>query len=227
MGGLHFFYPFFCPWTGASQVALVVKNPPANAGDIRDESSIPRSRRSPGGGHSNPLQCSCLENPMDREAWRSTAHGVAKSWTRLKQLSSTHTVNGHLGLRVYKYLSESLFSILSGVCPEMELLDHLIILHLIFFEEFSYWCPQQLPILHSHQQWRHKGSSFSTSSLTYYFLSLLFGSNHPHGCEVLGFISFFFLICIYLFGHIGSSLWCLESFNVVSKLCSSCGAEDQ
>ena len=47
----------------------------------------------------------------------------------------THTVNGHLGLQVYKYLSESLFSILLGVCPEMELLDHLIILHLIFYEE--------------------------------------------------------------------------------------------
>ena len=52
----------------ASQVALVVKNLPANAGDIRDVGSIPGSGRSPGGGHSNPLQFSCLENPMDREA---------------------------------------------------------------------------------------------------------------------------------------------------------------
>ena len=51
---------------GASQVVLVVKNPPANAGDIRDVGSIPGSGRSPGGEHGNPLQHSCLENPMDR-----------------------------------------------------------------------------------------------------------------------------------------------------------------
>ena len=56
-------------YTGASQVALVVKNPPANAKDIRDSGSIPGSGRSPGGGHGNPLQCSSLENPMDTGAW--------------------------------------------------------------------------------------------------------------------------------------------------------------
>ena len=67
----------------ASQVALVVKNPPATAGDIRDAGSIPGSDRSPGGGHGNPLQYSCLENPMDRGAWQATAHRVAKSQTRL------------------------------------------------------------------------------------------------------------------------------------------------
>ena len=65
---------------GASQVALEVKNPPANAGDIRDTGSIPRLRRFPGGGHGNPLQYSCLGNPMDRGAWRATIRGVAKSW---------------------------------------------------------------------------------------------------------------------------------------------------
>ena len=65
---------------GASQVALMVKNPPANAGDLRDAGSIPGSGRSPGEGHGNPLQYSCLENPMDRGAWRATGHGVAKSW---------------------------------------------------------------------------------------------------------------------------------------------------
>jgi len=54
---------------GASHVAQVVKNLPANAGDLRDAGSIPGLRRSPGGGHGNPLQYSCLENPMDREAW--------------------------------------------------------------------------------------------------------------------------------------------------------------
>ena len=51
---------------GTSQVALVVENPPANAGDIRDAGLIPGSGRSPGGGHDHPLQHSCLENPMDR-----------------------------------------------------------------------------------------------------------------------------------------------------------------
>ena len=51
---------------------------------------IPGSRRSPGGGHGNPLQYSCLENPMDRGAWRATVHRLTKSWTRLKQLN-THT----------------------------------------------------------------------------------------------------------------------------------------
>ena len=63
----------------ASQVALVVKNPPANAGDVRDSGPIPGLGRSPGGGHDNPLQYSCLENPMDRGAWRATVHGVTKS----------------------------------------------------------------------------------------------------------------------------------------------------
>ena len=63
-----------------SQVALVVNNPPANTGDIRDAGSIPGSGRSPGGGHGNPLHYSCLENPMDRGAWRATVHRVAKSW---------------------------------------------------------------------------------------------------------------------------------------------------
>ena len=62
----------------ASQVVLVVKNLPANAGD---EGSIPGSRRSPGEGNGNPLQYSCLENPMNRGAWQSIVHGVAKSWT--------------------------------------------------------------------------------------------------------------------------------------------------
>ena len=72
---------------GASLVAQVVKNSPANTGGIRDIGSIPGSGRSPGGGHGNPLQYSCLENCMDRGARWATVHGVAKSWTRLKQLS--------------------------------------------------------------------------------------------------------------------------------------------
>ena len=65
----------------AFQVPLVVKNPPANAGDIRDMSLIFGSGRSSGGGHGNPLQYSCLENPMDRTTWWATAHRVTKSQT--------------------------------------------------------------------------------------------------------------------------------------------------
>ena len=63
------------------------KEPPANAGDMRDTVSIPGSGRSPGGEKGNPLRYSCLENPMDRGAWRATVHGGAKSQTWL----STHT----------------------------------------------------------------------------------------------------------------------------------------
>ena len=62
-------------------MALVVKNPSANAGDIRDSGSIPGSGRSPGGGHGNPPQSSCLENPLDRGAWRVTVHSIAESDT--------------------------------------------------------------------------------------------------------------------------------------------------
>ena len=63
------------------RVVLVVKNLPINAGDTRDSGLIPGSGRSPGEGHDNPLQDSCLENPMDRKAWWATVHEVAKSQT--------------------------------------------------------------------------------------------------------------------------------------------------
>ena len=68
-------------------MALVVKNPPANAGDVRDLGSIPGWGRSPGGGQGNPLQYFCLENPMDGGAWQATVRRVAQSWTQLKRLS--------------------------------------------------------------------------------------------------------------------------------------------
>ena len=69
----------------AFQMALAVKNPPADAGDW---GSIPGLGRFPGGGHGNPLEYSCLENPMDRGAWRATVHGVAKSQTRPNDLAA-------------------------------------------------------------------------------------------------------------------------------------------
>ena len=64
------------------------EEPAGNAGDIRDMGSIPGPGRSPGEGNGNPLQSSCLENPMDRGAWWATVHGVPRSRTRLKQLST-------------------------------------------------------------------------------------------------------------------------------------------
>ena len=85
------------------QVALMVKNLPVNAGDIRDIDLISGSRRSPGGGHGNPFQYSFLENSMDRggcplsiacSPWQATVHGVAKSRTQLKRLSM-HTWSFH------------------------------------------------------------------------------------------------------------------------------------
>ena len=75
--------------TGASLVELAVKNPSANAGDVRDVGLIPGSGRSPGRGHGNPLQNSCLENPMDRGAWRAKSIG-SPSQTLLRGLACTH-----------------------------------------------------------------------------------------------------------------------------------------
>ena len=69
-------------------MALVVTSFSAKAGDIRDADSIPGGGRSPRDAHGNPLQYSCLENPTDRGAWWATVHGVTKSQTRLKQLST-------------------------------------------------------------------------------------------------------------------------------------------
>ena len=67
----------------ASQVALVVKNPPANAGDTGDTGLIPGSGRSPGEGNGNPLQCRCLGNSTDRGVWQVTVHEVSKSPVQL------------------------------------------------------------------------------------------------------------------------------------------------
>ena len=77
----------------------MVKNSPANAGGVRDSGSIPGSGRSPGGGHGNPLQYSCLENSMDRGAWLAVVHGVAKSQTWLKRLITSNLALLCYGLR--------------------------------------------------------------------------------------------------------------------------------
>ena len=82
----------------ASQVALVVKNPPANAEAARDTGSISSSGRSPGEGHGNPLQYSCLEYLMERGTWWATVHRVTRSRTQLKRLGMhTHTETQYTG----------------------------------------------------------------------------------------------------------------------------------
>ena len=75
---------------GDSQVVLVVKNLPANAGDIRDVGLIFELGRSSGRGDGNLLQYYCLEDPMDRGAWHATVYRVAKSWTQLEQHAHTY-----------------------------------------------------------------------------------------------------------------------------------------
>ena len=70
--------------TGSAQVALVVKILSASVGDIRNRGLIRGSERSPGGGDGNPLQYSCLENPVDRGIWQAVVHRVTNSQTRLK-----------------------------------------------------------------------------------------------------------------------------------------------
>ena len=80
----------------------VVKNLPAKAGDAGDVGSIPGSARFPGGGHSNPLQCSFLENPMDRGAWQAIVHKVAQSCTQLKRLSTwSYKFGNHTSIPPY------------------------------------------------------------------------------------------------------------------------------
>ena len=77
-------------YCGASQVSVVVKNLPANAGDIRDVGSVPGTARSPGRGKDNTHQYSCLQNPMDRGVWRATVRGTAELDTT-KVTEHTHT----------------------------------------------------------------------------------------------------------------------------------------
>ena len=87
--GFPFLWVYTQRWNSwvASQLVLVVKNLPANAGELGDVDFSPGSGRSHGEGHSNPLQDSCLENPMDRGAWWAIVHRVSKSSTWLKGLS--------------------------------------------------------------------------------------------------------------------------------------------
>ena len=76
-------------------MAVLVKNPLANAGDIKDMGSVPGLGRPSRGGHGNLFQCSCLENPMDRGAWWATVHRVAESQTRLSDGARVHDQSNH------------------------------------------------------------------------------------------------------------------------------------
>ena len=87
---IFFFFPDTV-WVGAPRWCSVVQKPRANAGDERDTGSVPGSGRSPGEGNGNSLQCSCLENSMDRGAWRATVHGVTESDAIERLWLSTHT----------------------------------------------------------------------------------------------------------------------------------------
>ena len=78
---------------GASQLVLVIKNPPTNAGGLRDTGSIPGLGRSPGVGHGIPYQYSKVEHPMDRGAWWTTIHLVEKSRTQLKPIRTHDTIS--------------------------------------------------------------------------------------------------------------------------------------
>ena len=89
----------------------MVKNPPANAGDA---DSVPESGRSPEEGNSNPLQCSCLENPMDRGAWWAVVHGVTKELDTTEQLS-THILGN---ARTWKSKVTSIYKNKCNLVPE-------------------------------------------------------------------------------------------------------------
>ena len=129
-----------CP-LGLLKVVLVVKNLPANAGDVRVAGSIPGLGSSSGEGNGNPLQYACLENPMDGGAWRATVHRVTKSRTRLKQFS-THTF-----MRLYVSHSSECMSIpISQFVPPSLSLPCLHV-HSVYLCLYScpgdrYFCPQ-------------------------------------------------------------------------------------
>ena len=95
-------------------MALLVKNPPARAGDRKDMDSIPGSGRSPGGGNGDPLQYSCLENPMDRGTWWATVHGVA-------ELDTTEPLSTHACMQLRQKKDDPLEREVRGW---MTLLDH-------------------------------------------------------------------------------------------------------
>ena len=125
----------------ASHVALVLKNPSASVGDVRDRGSVPGLGRSPGEGHGSPLQYSCLENIRDRGGWQVTVHIITNSWTRLKQFS-THTQFLLLESSV-DHTTEFFFLIGSGSITGSKIFLYFFTLFFLFlflfFLEWSCW----------------------------------------------------------------------------------------
>lgn len=115
-------YTYIPTW--ASLVVLASKNLPANAGDVRDAGLIPGLRRSPGGGHSNPLQYCCLENPRDRGAWQVTVHRVTKS-----NLATTEAIQ-HACTHIPTYSYISITVIYTTQC-------YVFIIKLVFMQLFA------------------------------------------------------------------------------------------
>ena len=111
---------------------------PACQRDARDAGLIPGSGWSPGGGHGDPLQCSCLENPVDRGAFWATVHGVAESWTRLKRLS-THAQTNEVFIVYKSWIVQMLISpklIWSGCSPNQKSLQASLLKLLCWIWEF-------------------------------------------------------------------------------------------
>ena len=111
-------YIIYHCWKYNTEVPTSGKEPACNAGDTRDEGSIPGSGSSPGGGHGNSLQYSCLQNPMDGAVWWSTVHGVAKSTTR-RSMHEQKLPQGEFSLdfennrtQVIQYLNRKVYSLI-------------------------------------------------------------------------------------------------------------------
>ena len=141
-------------------------NPPAHAGDVRDTGLISGSGGSPGGEHGNPLQYSCLKNPMDTGTWLATAHGVAKSRTRLKRLS-THTCHSSVSSSLL-HLQPPYFQIKKWIIYILRYwglgLEHYLLRELK--STHSSQTERNISTLYKKQQykvWKYKSSSVMTS----------------------------------------------------------------
>ena len=151
---------FYFSWT--SQVALVVKNPPANAGDIGDPGSIPGSGRSPGGANDNPLRYSCLENSMDRGAWWATVYMVAKSQTSLSTFF-------HLTKSIWDSLPCCVHPLTTGQCGWSSMAVSLDIPQVILFDPSTSWVDSfQLFTIVNKSCYKHSCTCFSFFFIYFY-----------------------------------------------------------
>ena len=114
----------------------MVKNPPANSGDLRDEGSISKWGRSPRGGHGNTFQYSCLDNPMDRGAWKAVVYRVAKSQTQLDQFS-THA-HRYIHINIIYIYTHTHIAHMSILPIAGAILNHLRRWGFSFFFSFSF-----------------------------------------------------------------------------------------